>query len=104
MMSDRHVPRLCDLCQAPMARQEAACWDSGTQWAEEEIPRTALRVIAGGAGRGDPEPDVRLRGRGDTRRRGTGRHRCGPLDHRRRKLGVRAGCPGMPHHSEAVRR
>jgi hypothetical protein len=55
-MRDRHVPRLCDLCRAPMARQEAACWSCGTRWADEGVPRAALRVIAGGAGRGDPEP------------------------------------------------
>jgi hypothetical protein len=55
-MRDRHVPRLCDLCQAPLARQEAACWGCGTQWADEEVPRTALRLIAGRAGRGEPEP------------------------------------------------
>jgi hypothetical protein len=48
-MRDRHIPRLCDSCGAPMARQEAACWHCGTQWADEDVPRTALRVIAGGA-------------------------------------------------------
>jgi hypothetical protein len=33
-----------------MARQEAACWRCGTQWATEDgRPRTALRVIPGGA-------------------------------------------------------
>jgi hypothetical protein len=40
-----------------MARQEAACWSCGTQWADEDVPRTALRVIAGGAGRGEPESE-----------------------------------------------
>jgi hypothetical protein len=34
-----------------MARQEAACWNCGTQWAAEDVPQPALRVIAGGAGR-----------------------------------------------------
>jgi hypothetical protein len=57
-MRDRHSPRLCDSCGAPMARQEAACWSCGTQWAAEEVPRTALRVIAGGAGRDRPEPQL----------------------------------------------
>jgi hypothetical protein len=31
-----------------MARQENACWRCGAQWACEEVPRAALRVIAGG--------------------------------------------------------
>ena len=44
-MRDRHVPRLCRSCQAPMARQEAACWNCGTRWADEDVPETTLRVI-----------------------------------------------------------
>jgi hypothetical protein len=32
-----------------MGRQEDACWRCGTQWAAEDEPRTALRVIPGGA-------------------------------------------------------
>jgi hypothetical protein len=31
-----------------MARQENACWRCGAKWASEEVPRTGLRVIAGG--------------------------------------------------------
>ena len=31
-----------------MARQEDACWRCGAQWASEAVPRTTLRVIAGG--------------------------------------------------------
>ena len=31
-----------------MARQEAACWRCGAQWASEAVPPTTLRVIAGG--------------------------------------------------------
>ena len=54
-MRDRHVPRLCELCRAPMARQEAVCWSCGTQWADEDVPLTALRVIVGGAGRDETE-------------------------------------------------
>ena len=50
-MRDRHIPRLCRSCQAPMARHEAACWSCGTQWADEDVPQPALRVIAGGAAR-----------------------------------------------------
>ena len=48
-MRDRHLPRLCRHCHAPMARQENACWQCGTQWASEDAPRTALEVLCGGA-------------------------------------------------------
>ena len=51
-MRDRHLPRLCGHCHAPMARQEDTCWRCGTQWVSENAPATALRVIPGGA------PDV----------------------------------------------
>ena len=47
-MRDRHKPRLCHHCSAPMARQEDTCWRCGTQWASEELPRVRLRVVAGG--------------------------------------------------------
>jgi hypothetical protein len=46
---ERHFPRVCHTCHAPMARQEDSCWRCGTQWASEDEPRTTLRVIAGGA-------------------------------------------------------
>jgi hypothetical protein len=48
-MRDRHLPRLCHSCHAPMARQEDICWQCGTRWATEDRPRTPLRVIPGGA-------------------------------------------------------
>ena len=48
-MRERHFPRVCGSCQAPMARQENACWRCGTLWAAEDEPRTRLTVIAGGA-------------------------------------------------------
>ena len=48
-MRDRHFPRLCGQCHAPMARQEDACWRCGTPWAPEEEPRTALHAVSGGA-------------------------------------------------------
>jgi hypothetical protein len=47
-MRDRHVARVCRSCQAPMARQEEACWRCGARWASEDLPRVTLRVIAGG--------------------------------------------------------
>jgi len=39
-MRDRHLPRLCGHCHAPLARQEDACWRCGTQWASEVAPQT----------------------------------------------------------------
>jgi predicted amidophosphoribosyltransferase len=47
-MRNRHHPRLCRACKAPMSRQEDTCWRCGTEWASEDAPRTTLRVIAGG--------------------------------------------------------
>jgi hypothetical protein len=46
---ERHFPRVCRSCQAPMARQEDACWRCGALWVSEDAPRTTLHVIAGGA-------------------------------------------------------
>ena len=48
-MRDRHFPRLCSHCDAPMARQQDACWRCGTLWASEQQPRTALRPVSAGA-------------------------------------------------------
>jgi predicted amidophosphoribosyltransferase len=56
-MRERHFPRLCRSCSAPLARQEDTCWRCGTQWATEEAPRTTLRVIPGGA-QARPEPAI----------------------------------------------
>jgi hypothetical protein len=47
-MRERHFPRVCRSCSAPMARQEDTCWRCGTRWASEDGPRTTLKVIAGG--------------------------------------------------------
>ena len=52
-MRDRHIPRVCRSCHAPMARQEDSCWRCGTQWVSEDGPRTTLTVIAGGASDAD---------------------------------------------------
>jgi len=41
-MRDRHFPRLCRTCHAPMARQEDACWRCGAEWASEEAPTLVL--------------------------------------------------------------
>ena len=43
-MRNRHIPRLCRDCQAPMAGHQDACWRCGAQWAPEEAPRTTLRL------------------------------------------------------------
>jgi hypothetical protein len=56
---ERHFPRVCSSCRAPMARQEDSCWRCGTRWASEDGPRTTLRVIAGGAeSAADARPDT----------------------------------------------
>lgn len=47
-MRERHFPRVCHSCQAPMARQEDTCWRCGARWASEAAPRTTLQVVAGG--------------------------------------------------------
>jgi hypothetical protein len=63
-MRERHFPRVCRSCSAPMARQEDTCWLCGTQWAAEDGPRTTLKVITGGAQAGDrPEPAIAVAAR-----------------------------------------
>jgi hypothetical protein len=60
-MRDRHFPRACRSCQAPMARQESMCRHCGAQWASEDAPPTRLHAITGGAltqGAGEPRPGV----------------------------------------------
>jgi hypothetical protein len=34
-MRDRHFPRLCRTCDAPMARQADTCWHCGAQWVDK---------------------------------------------------------------------
>jgi hypothetical protein len=48
-MRNRHIPRLCRNCQAPMASDEDTCWRCGVEWASEQGPRTTLRLIPGDA-------------------------------------------------------
>jgi hypothetical protein len=48
-MRERHFPRVCPACSAPMARQEDSCWQCGTRWAAEDEPSRTLRLIVGGA-------------------------------------------------------
>ena len=66
-MRERHFPRMCGSCRAPMARQEDTCWRCGTQWASEDGPRTTLRLITGGAQAEDrPEPAIAVAARADS--------------------------------------
>ncbi len=55
-MRERHLPRSCSSCRAPMARQEDMCWRCGTRWASEGQPRTTLTLIPGGA-QPEDQPD-----------------------------------------------
>jgi hypothetical protein len=48
-MRDRHIPRLCRSCQAPMARQEDACWHCGTNSATQDYRTARIRLVSGGA-------------------------------------------------------
>jgi hypothetical protein len=56
-MRNRHIPRLCRSCQAPMASDEDACWRCGVQWAAEDEPRTTLRLVSAGAP-SEADPDT----------------------------------------------
>jgi predicted amidophosphoribosyltransferase len=40
---DRHLPRLCRACHAPLARQEDSCWRCGIERAFEDAPRIPSR-------------------------------------------------------------
>ena len=48
-MRDRHIPRLCRSCRAPMARQEDSCWRCGDHW----VTADAATVSPSGAPRDD---------------------------------------------------
>jgi hypothetical protein len=48
MLGNRHTPRLCQTCDAPMARQTDTCWKCGATWATEEALPATLRLIRGG--------------------------------------------------------
>jgi hypothetical protein len=48
-MRNRHVPRLCRNCAAPMAGDENTCWRCGVEWAIEGAPPTTLRLIPSAA-------------------------------------------------------
>ena len=44
-MRNRHRPRLCRKCAAPMAGHGDTCWRCGVECSSEETPRTTLRLI-----------------------------------------------------------
>ena len=54
-MRDRHLPRVCHNCSAPMARQEDTCWRCGTVWAVEPAPRAEPRAIPVVPTTGEPQ-------------------------------------------------
>ena len=45
-MRDRHLPRVCHNCSAPMARQEDSCWRCGTVWTVEPAGTEPLAMPA----------------------------------------------------------
>ena len=45
-MRDRHIPRLCRACTAPMGRQQDACWRCGVEWATTAPAHPAADPIA----------------------------------------------------------
>jgi hypothetical protein len=59
-MRGRHIPRLCRMCDAPMARQGGACWHCGAVWGDRSERRNA-----------EPKPDVASPAAKDPRPAGT---------------------------------
>jgi predicted amidophosphoribosyltransferase len=44
---NRHLPRLCTSCGAPLAAQQDTCWSCAAQWSEEsDAPQARLRLVA----------------------------------------------------------
>ncbi len=54
-MRDRHFPRLCRTCDAPMARQADTCWHCGAQWVHK-TDTTGNPPAAPGAARAKRNP------------------------------------------------
>jgi hypothetical protein len=44
-MRNRHLPRVCRNCLAPMAGQDDRCWRCGVEWASEPGPATTLHLV-----------------------------------------------------------
>jgi hypothetical protein len=60
-MRDRHFPRLCRTCDAPMARQDDTYWRCGAQWASEH-ETTSESPAAPGAAPAPPGAALAARG------------------------------------------
>ena len=48
MMRNRHIPRLCRSCDAPMAGQEDSCWSCGAAWDDRSAKEAPQDVLDGG--------------------------------------------------------
>jgi hypothetical protein len=44
-MRERHFPRQCRSCNAPMARQEDACWSCAATWDYRSARRSGWRDV-----------------------------------------------------------
>ncbi len=58
---NRHIPRLCRSCDAPMARQEDKCWSCGAVWDDRATPDAAA-VAAPDAGAATAGPVAHVSG------------------------------------------
>ena len=47
-MRNRHIPRLCRSCDAPMAGQEDSCWSCGAAWDDWSAKEAPQDVMDGG--------------------------------------------------------
>ena len=47
-MRERHFPRLCRSCDAPMGRQEDTCWSCEAAWDYRSARPNVMRLIPGG--------------------------------------------------------
>jgi hypothetical protein len=54
-MRDRHLPRLCRVCTAPMARQEEICWNCGAVYAPARPARPPEMTAETGTERFDDD-------------------------------------------------
>jgi hypothetical protein len=47
-MRDRHFPRLCRSCEAPMAREEDSCWRCAAAWDYRSARQSPSVLVSGG--------------------------------------------------------
>jgi len=64
-MRDRHIPRLCRACTAPIARQQGACWRCGVEWSTTAPSRPAADPIAAALVQAEAEARVSAERRND---------------------------------------